>query len=72
MHLISGADQIVHFNEHEFHFRRGERIITEYSYKYSPDEFAAFAAKAEFNFVRMWTDEEALFGIFYFSCSRGR
>ncbi len=66
MHLISEADQFVHFNEHKFHFRRGEKIITEYSYKYTPDEFAAFAAKAGFKFVRIWTDEAGLFGVFYF------
>ena len=66
MHLISEANQFVHFNEHKFHFRRGEKIITEYSYKYTPDEFAAFAAKGGFNFVRMWTDDAALFGVFYF------
>src|SRR5881398_3733060 len=66
MHLISEIDQFVHFNEHKFHFRRGEKIITEYSYKYTPDEFAAFAAKAGFNFVRMWTDDARLFGVFYF------
>jgi len=70
MHLISEADQIVHFNEHQFHFRRGEKIITEYSYKYSPDEFAALAAKAGFNFVRLWTDDARLFGVFYFVSSR--
>src|SRR5215468_1208842 len=69
MHLISKTDQFVHLNEHQFHFRRGEKIITEYSYKYSPDEFAAFAAKVGFNFVRMWTDDAALFGIFYFVTS---
>ena len=67
MHLISGIDQFVHFNEHKFHFRRGEKIITEYSYKYAPDEFATFATKAGFNFVRMWTDEAKLFGVFYFA-----
>jgi dimethylhistidine N-methyltransferase len=66
MHLISEIDQFVHFNEHKFHFRRSEKIITEYSYKYTPDEFAAFAAKAGFSFVRMWTDEAGLFGVFYF------
>jgi dimethylhistidine N-methyltransferase len=66
MHLISEADQFVHFNEHKFHFRRGEKIITEYSYKYSQEEFAAFAAKAGFKFVRMWTDDSRLFGVFYF------
>ena len=66
MHLNSEADQIVHFNEHKFHFRRGEKIITEYSYKYTPEEFAALAAEAGFNFVRMWTDKADLFGVFCF------
>ena len=66
MHLISESDQFVRLNAHKFHFRRGEKIITEYSYKYTPDEFAALAAKAGFNFVRMWTDDARLFGVFYF------
>jgi uncharacterized SAM-dependent methyltransferase len=66
MHLISETDQLAHLNEHKFHFPRGEKVITEYSYKYAPDEFAALAAKAGFNFVRMWTDEAGLFGVFYF------
>jgi dimethylhistidine N-methyltransferase len=66
MHLISETDQFVHFNEHKFHFRRAEKIVTEYSYKYSPEEFAALAAKAGFNFVRTWTDAAGLFGVFYF------
>jgi dimethylhistidine N-methyltransferase len=67
MHLISEIEQFVHLNEHEFHFLRGDKIITEFSYKYAPDEFAALAAKAGFNFVRMWTDDARLFGIFYFT-----
>jgi dimethylhistidine N-methyltransferase len=66
MYIISEIDQFVHFNEHKFHFRRRERIVTEFSYKYAPDEFAALAAKAGFNFVRMWTDDARLFGVFYF------
>ena len=72
MHLISDLDQFVHIEQHKFHFRRGEKIITEFSYKYSPDEFAALAGKAGFNFIRMWTDAADLFGLFYFSCSRNR
>jgi dimethylhistidine N-methyltransferase len=66
MHLISEADQFVQLNGQRFHFRRGDKIVTEFSYKYSPDEFAAFAARAGFHFVRMWTDDRALFGVFYF------
>jgi L-histidine Nalpha-methyltransferase len=72
MYLISEVDQFVHLAEHKFHFRRGEKITTEYSYKYAPEEFAALAGKAGFEFVRMWSDDARLFGVFYFSCSRGR
>ncbi len=66
MHLISDIDQFVHLNDHKFHFAGGEKIITEFSYKYAPEEFAALADKNGFEFVRMWTDEARLFGIFYF------
>src|SRR5437588_4492012 len=34
MYLISEVDQFVHLAEQKFHFRRGEKITTEYSYKY--------------------------------------
>jgi dimethylhistidine N-methyltransferase len=66
MHLISEIDQFVHVDERKFHFRRGEKIITEFSYKYAPEEFAALARKAGFEFVQMWTDDARLFGVFYF------
>jgi len=72
MYLISEIDQFVHLDEHKFHFRRGEKIITEFSYKYAPEEFAALARTAGFEFVRMWTDDARLFGVFYFACSRDR
>jgi dimethylhistidine N-methyltransferase len=65
MHLVSEIDQFVHLDQHKFHFRRGDKIITEFSYKYSPEEFAALAGKAGFAFVRMWTDDTRLFGLFY-------
>jgi dimethylhistidine N-methyltransferase len=68
MYLISEVDQFVHLDEQKFHFRRGEKITTEYSYKYAPKEFAALAGKAGFEFVRMWTDDAHLFGVFYFAC----
>ena len=67
MHLTSDIDQFVHLDEHRFHFRRGDKIITEFSYKYAPEEFAALAGKAGFEFIRMWTDNARLFGIFYFT-----
>ncbi len=69
MHLVSGMDQLVRLNEQKFHFQQGDRIITEFSYKYSPDEFATLAAKVGFEFIRMWTDDKRLFGLFYFTTS---
>lgn len=71
MNLISEVDQFVHVGEQKFHFRRGEKIITEFSYKYAPEEFAALASKAGFGFVQMWSDDARLFGVFYFSCNLG-
>src|SRR5215475_11031592 len=67
MHLISEADQVVHLDGHKFHFRRSDKIITEFSYKYAPGEFAALAGKTGFEFIRMWNDNARLFGIFYFT-----
>jgi dimethylhistidine N-methyltransferase len=67
MYLISEIDQVVQVAEQEFHFHSGERIITEFSYKYAPEDFAALARKAGFKFVRMWTDDARLFGVFYFT-----
>jgi dimethylhistidine N-methyltransferase len=66
MHLINETDQLVNLDEHKFHLLRGDKIVTEFSYKYAPEEFAALARKAGFEFVRMWTDDARLFGIFYF------
>jgi dimethylhistidine N-methyltransferase len=67
MHLISEIDQTVHVADREFHFRCGERIITEFSCKYTPEGFTALADGAGFDFARMWTDDARLFGVFYFT-----
>jgi dimethylhistidine N-methyltransferase len=67
IYLLSDSDQTVHIQDREFHFQAGERILTEYSYKYTPDSFAALAQSAGFDFQKMWTDESRLFGVFYFT-----
>jgi len=72
MRLVSEIDQTVHVADFEFRFRSGEQIITEFSYKYTPEGFTALARRAGFEFARMWTDDARLFGVFYFTCSRGR
>jgi dimethylhistidine N-methyltransferase len=72
MYLISTTDQTVHIGDREFHFRAGEKILTEHSYKHTPEGFIALARQAGFDFVKLWTDDARLFGVFYFSCCRGR
>ena len=67
MYLISEIDQTVHIANHEFRFRSGEKITTEFSYKYTPQGFTVLASAAGFEFARMWTDEARLFGVFYFT-----
>jgi len=67
IYLISQADQTVHIPGHVFHFRPGEKIITEFSYKHTPEGFTALARAAGFEFVQMWTDDARLFGVFYFT-----
>jgi len=72
MYLISATDQTVHIGDREFCFRAGEKILTEHSYKHTPEGFIALAHQAGFDFLKLWTDDARLFGVFYFSCSRGR
>ena len=67
MYLISQTDQTVRIQDRQFHFRGGERILTEHSYKHTPEGFSALARQAGFDFVKLWTDDARLFGVFYFS-----
>jgi dimethylhistidine N-methyltransferase len=67
MHLISEAEQTVHVGGEEFHFSRGETIITEFSYKYTQEGFARLAVSAGFRLARVWTDPQQLFAVFHFT-----
>ena len=66
MYLISATDQTVHIGDREFRFRSGEKILTEHSYKHTPEGFIALAGQAGFDFAKFWTDDARLFGVFYF------
>jgi dimethylhistidine N-methyltransferase len=66
MYLISQTDQVVWIDDRQFNFREGETMLTEYSYKHTPEGFAALAAGAGFRFERLWTDNKRWFGVFYF------
>jgi len=67
MHLVSEAEQTVHIDTEEFPFHRGEKIITEFSYKYTPERFARLAVSAGFQLARVWTDPAQLFAVFHFT-----
>lgn len=72
MYLISETAQSVHLEDRTFQFGAGEKILTEYSYKHTPESFAELARGVGFDFQQIWTDDRRLFGVFYFTCSRGR
>jgi dimethylhistidine N-methyltransferase len=65
MRLVSTKEQTVHVAGTPIRFARGEYIITEYSHKYSLDEFAALARRAGLEPQRAWVDEDSLFSMHY-------
>ena len=66
MHLESQVDQIISMAGEQIHFSAGERIITEYSYKYTLEGFAELAAKAGLVAGRHWVDDDGLFSLQYY------
>jgi len=66
IYLISESDQVVHVQDRQFTFRAGEKITTEYSYKYTKNSFTELARAAGFDFAQMWSDDAGWFGVFYF------
>ncbi len=65
MHLVSKIEQSININTHTFNFEKGESIHTENSYKYTVDSFQAYAAKAGFSPIKIWTDPNKLFCLQY-------
>jgi dimethylhistidine N-methyltransferase len=66
IYLRSLADQQAQIAGQRFRFAAGERIHTEYSYKYAVPEFRALAARAGFRPVDTWIDPAELFSVHYF------
>jgi dimethylhistidine N-methyltransferase len=56
-------DQTVTLDGRAYAFAAGERLHTEYSYKYALEDFAALAARAGYATRQVWTDEERLFSV---------
>ena len=63
MHLVSLHDQTVRLRGRRIHFRAGESIHTENSYKYSIGQFQDLARSANWLPSRVWTDPRGLFSV---------
>ncbi|MFZ0107688.1 MAG: L-histidine N(alpha)-methyltransferase, partial [Thiobacillus sp.] len=57
MHLVSLAGQSVSVAGQRFHFHLGETLLTEHSYKFRCDEFAAIASSAGWNLKGEWQQD---------------
>lgn len=68
MHLVSLYEQNAKVAGETFHFREGETIHTESSYKYTRPVFNALAAEAGLHCVQTWHDERDYFSLYYFEC----
>ncbi|MDO8843723.1 MAG: L-histidine N(alpha)-methyltransferase [Methylicorpusculum sp.] len=65
MHLVSREEQQVSISGQDFRFIKGETIHTENSYKYSPDEFMTLANAGGFKLLKLWSDDNHLFSIYF-------
>lgn len=63
MHLVSLRDHWVSIGVEHFHFRHGESIHTENSYKYTLDDVTNIGADNGFKNCKTWTDPAKLFSI---------
>lgn len=64
MHLVATKAQTARIAGRAIHFRQGESIHTENSYKYEPAQFEALAARAGWRLLRRVTDAQDWFGLF--------
>lgn len=65
MRLVSQRRQRVVISGHEFHFGRGEPILTEYSHKFRLDRFHQLCSEAGWQARRSWSDRNRWFNISY-------
>jgi dimethylhistidine N-methyltransferase len=70
INLESLKDQTVHLDGAAYAIARGEKIHTEYSYKYTVEGFAGLARRAGFAPKAVWTDAEGMFSVHYLEVAR--
>lgn len=64
MFLEAKSDLRVSWDDSCRDFRKGERIHTENSYKYTPERFRALLTRAGFSTIEHWTDTRGWFSVF--------
>jgi dimethylhistidine N-methyltransferase len=67
MYLVSRRAQAVMLDGHTIEFEAGETICTEYSHKYTVDEFATVAADAGLTLRREWVADNREFAVLHFA-----
>ena len=68
IYVRSLREQSVSIAGQRYDFAEGERIHTEYSYKYDAPALAALAERGAFRVAESWTDAERLFSVVYLEC----
>ena len=63
--VVCQTDETIRIADREFVVRKGEEIMTEYSHKYTINEFAELAADAGFSLHKYWTDEQDYFAVLH-------
>jgi len=70
MRLIALKRQTATLAGESIEFKAGERIVTEYSHKYSVEGFADLAAAAGWRHEKAWTDQAGLFSVHFLGAPR--
>jgi dimethylhistidine N-methyltransferase len=65
--LVSRSNQTVVIGSDAFDFHTGEAIRTEYSHKYTIQQFEQIASEAGFRLQNRWTDHRQYFAVLYFT-----
>ena len=65
MYLISRVDQRVHVGGEGIDIREGESIMTEFSCKFTVDQFTRLVADAGLRVAHLWQDPQRWFSLFF-------
>jgi uncharacterized SAM-dependent methyltransferase len=64
MYLISSIEQEVKIGDRVFSFSKNEKILTEYSHKYTIESIKELS-KGLFNISKVWTDPKNYFAVVF-------